>query len=140
MGPFKLEEAQGDNTFKLDFPDHLNASKTRNFMDFKRNQVDSTRAQDPPPPIRVVKKTGDAEYEIERIASWKKEDGKALFEVKWFGYDITENTFEPYTNITRYGSKAMFTKFVKEMDDPELSKLLPKTFRPKPKPKPRKTK
>ena len=106
-------------------------------MDFKRDQVDSTRTQDPPPPIRVVKKSGQAEYEVERITSWKKEDGtgKALFEVKWLGYDATENTFEPYTNITRYGGKAMFTKFVEEMDDQELSKLLPRAFRPKPKPR-----
>jgi hypothetical protein len=88
--------------------------------------------QDPPPPIRIVKKTGKAEYEIEKIVSWRKEDnGKASFEVKWLGYEATANTFEPHTNITRYGGKTMFKEFIASTDDPELSKLIPRALRPK---------
>jgi hypothetical protein len=85
----------------------------------------------------VVKKSGQAEYEIERIVSWRKDadSGKAYFEVKWLGYDDTENTFEPHSNITRYGGKTMFREYVTRMDDPELSKLLPKALRPRPEPR-----
>jgi hypothetical protein len=134
MGPFKLGEARGENAFELDFPDHLKVSRTRNVMDFKRDQVDGSegRMQDPPPPIRIVKKTGKAEYEIEKIVSWRKEDnGKASFEVKWLGYEATANTFEPHTNITRYGGKTMFKEFIASTDDPELSKRIPRALRPK---------
>ena len=104
-------------------------------MEFKRDQVDGTRAQDPPPPIRVVKKSGQAEYEIEKIVSWKEANGKGLFEVKWLGYSNEENTLEPHSNITRYGGKTMFLEFIADTNDPELSKLLPKALRPKTEPR-----
>jgi hypothetical protein len=139
MGPYTLGEARGENAFELDFPDHLKVSKTRNVVDFKRNQVDTSegRIQNPPPPIRVVKKSGQAEYEIERIVSWRKDadSGKAYFEVKWLGYGDADNTFEPHGNITRYGGKTMFLEYVARMDDPELSRLLPKALRPRPEPR-----
>jgi len=139
MGPYTLGEARGENAFELDFPNHLKVSKTRNVVDFKRNQVDMSegRIQNPPPPIRVVKKSGQAEYEIERIVSWRKDadSGKAYFEVKWLGYGDSDNTFEPHGNITRYGGKTMFLEYVARMDDPELSRLLPKALRPRPEPR-----
>ena len=65
-------------------------------------------------------------YEVDRIVNWRKRDGAAEFEVKWTGCD--ENTWEPHTNITRFGGRTLFREFVKEAGAEQLRQLLPRTF------------
>ena len=139
MGPHKLIQARGENAFELDLPGHLCASRTRNVGEFKRDQVDYAREQAPPPPVRVTK-VGQSEYEIERILNWREnEDHEAEFEIKWLGWDDEEaNTWEPVTNITRYGGKDTFRAYVTAQDNEALYKLVPKTYRPAVKKKRRK--
>ena len=81
----------GENRFQLDIPEHLRISRTRNIAEFKRDQVDNSRPQDPPPPIDVTK-DGQAVYEIDRIVGWREHNGTAEFEVKWTEQDHSENT------------------------------------------------
>ena len=126
-GPHRLLEARGENAFELDIPEHLRISRTRNVAEFKRDQVDNSRPQDPPPPIHVAK-DGQAVYEIDRIIGWREHNGAAEFEIKWLGHDQSENSWEPHTNITRYGGRDTFRQFVREADDERLRQLLPRTF------------
>ena len=72
------------NTFELEISEHLRMSRTRNVAEIKRDQVDNSRPQDPPPPIDVAK-VRQAEYEIDRIIGWREHNGTAEFEVKWTG-------------------------------------------------------
>jgi hypothetical protein len=139
MGPHKLVQARGENAFELDLPGHLRASRTRNVGEFKRDQVDYARDQAPPPPVRVTK-AGQSEYEIEKILNWREnEDHKAEFKVKWLGWDAEEdNTWEPLTNITRYGGKDIFRAYVTAENSEALYRLVPKTYRPAAKKKRRK--
>ena len=126
-GPHRLLQAQGDNAFEPDIPEHLRISRTCNVAEFKRDQVDHSRPQAPPPPIHVAR-TGQAEYDIERIVSWRERAGAAEFEVKWAGYAEADNTWVPYTNLTRFGSgsKAIFKAFVNGVNGQCLRQLLPK--------------
>ena len=69
-------------------------------------------------------------------------DGKSVLEglQKWFrsvehygrlaGYADADNTWEPYTNLTRFGSgsKAIFMEFVNGANDQRLRQLLPKAY------------
>ena len=128
-GPHCLLKARGDNAFELDIPEHLRISRTRNVSEFRRNQVDHSRPQAPPPPIHVSR-TGQAEYDIESIVGWRERAGVAEFEVKWAGYTDADNTWEPYTNLTRFGSgcKEIFKAFVEEVNDQDLRQLLPKSY------------
>ena len=97
--------------------------------EFKRDQVDHSRQQPPPPPIHVAR-TGQAEYNIERIAGWRQWEGAAEFEVKWEGYAEADNTWEPHTNLTRFGrgSRELFKKFVDDTNDRCLRRLLPRAY------------
>ena len=70
-GPHRLLQAHGDNAFELDIPKHLLISRTRNVAEFKRDQVDYSHPQALPPPIHMAR-TGQAEYDIERIVSWRE--------------------------------------------------------------------
>ena len=127
--PHCLLKARSDNAFELDILEHLRISRTRNVSEFQRDQVDYSRPQTPPPPIHVSH-TGQAEYDIERIVSWHERAGAALFEVKWAGYPNADNTWEPYTNLTRFGSgcKEIFKAFVEEVNDQDLRQLHPKSY------------
>ena len=104
-------------------------SRTGNVADFKRNQEDYSRQQSPPPPVHIAK-SGQAEFEVDRIVSWRERDGTAEFEAEWAGYADDENTSEPLANITRFGGKALFQEFVDGVDDERLRqlKLLPKAY------------
>ena len=104
-GPHRLLQARGDNAFELDIPEHLRLSCTRNVAEFKRDQVDHSRPQAPPSPVHIAKKSGQAEYEVDRIVGWRERDGAAEFEVKWTEYGEDENTWEPSTNIMRFGGR-----------------------------------
>ena len=69
--PHCLLQAYGDNAFEFDIPEHLHISYTRNVAEFKCDQVDHSRPQAPPPPMHVAQ-TGQAEYDIARIVSWRE--------------------------------------------------------------------
>lgn len=71
IGPFILGKQHGENTFEVDLPSHLRTHNTFNVGLFKPSNIDDERAQQPPPPIRVLK-TGEAEYEVERILGWQR--------------------------------------------------------------------
>ena len=128
-GPHRLLQARGENAFDLDIPEHLRISRTRNVAEFKRDQVDHSCQQPPPRPIHVVR-TGQAEYNVERIVGWRQREGAAEFEVRWEGYDEADNTWEPYTNLTRFGSgsRELFEKFVDDTHDRHLRRLLPRAY------------
>jgi len=45
-------------------------------------------------------KSEDDEYEVERILDHKRVNGRPFYLVKWEGYYISENTWEPIANLT----------------------------------------
>ena len=85
--------------------------------------------QQPPPPPTHVSHTGSAVYNLEDIVGWRERGGKAEFLVKWVNYTSDENTWEPHTNLTGYGSgtQDIFEKYVREAD-PRLRELLPMRY------------
>jgi hypothetical protein len=118
------------NAFEIaDMPEHLRIHKTYNVSEFKRCTIDESRPQEAPPPIRVTK-SGDAEYGLEAIREWRVEKGKAEFRVQWEGQSEEECTWEPLTNLTRFGGKETVREYAATMNDESLNKLLPKNLRP----------
>ena len=65
---------------------------------------------------------------MDRIANWRERDGTAQFEVKWTGYAEDENTWEPLTSITRFGSRTMFREFASQIDDERQRQLLSRAY------------
>ena len=61
---------------------------------------------------------------------WRERNGIAEFETKWAGYADADNTWEPYSNLTRFssGCRVLFQEFVNGMDDDRLRQLLPKAY------------
>jgi hypothetical protein len=131
VGPYTLGMQRGNgNAFEIaDMPEHLRIHKTYNVSEFKRCTIDESRPQEAPPPIRVTK-SGDAEYGLEAIREWRVEKGKAEFRVQWEGQSEEECTWEPLTNLTRFGGKERVREYAAIMNDESLNTLLPKNLRP----------
>jgi hypothetical protein len=92
--------------------------------------------QDPPPPVRVLK-SGAAEYELERIVTWKydeNDDDRLKLLIKWKGKPESGSTWEPLTNLSRYGGAETLRECVAAASDDDyfmFAHLLPKAFRRK---------
>jgi hypothetical protein len=132
VGPYTLGMQRGNgNAFEItDMPQHLRIHKTYNVSEFKRCTIDESRMQAAPPPIRVTK-SGDAEYGLEAIHEWRVDDnGRAQFRVQWEGQLEEEWTWEPLTNLTRFGGKETVREYAATLSDESLNKLLPKNLRP----------
>jgi hypothetical protein len=112
-------------------PEHLRIHKTYNVSEFKRCTIDESRPQETPPPIRVTK-SGDVEQGLEAIREWKVDsNGKAQFRIQWEGQPEEEEwTWEPLTNLTRFGGKDTVREYAATTNDESLNKLLPKNLRP----------
>jgi hypothetical protein len=69
---------------------------------------------------------------LEAIREWSADDnGKALFRVQWEGQpEEGEWTWEPLTNLTRFGGKETVREYAAAVNDENLYKLLPKNLRP----------
>ena len=107
--------------------------KTFNVSLFKKCSIDESRPQPPPPPVRVIK-SGDAEYEIDKILKWRVSDTPGQHNVdfltKWKGYSVDESTWEPLYHLSRYGGKKALQEYITETNNDELFKLVPAAFRP----------
>jgi hypothetical protein len=93
-GPFRLGKQHGQNAFQLDdLPSHWRLHDVFNVDRLRPDTSDTSRTQQPPPPLRSTAKLG-AEWEIESIRGHHGSTMKDLqYEVKWAGYDKT--TWEP---------------------------------------------
>jgi hypothetical protein len=136
IGPYTLGERRGENAFDIpDLPSHLRIHRTQNVALFKRYIPGMPdQPQEPPPPVRVLK-SGAAEYELERIVTWKydeNDDDRLKLLIKWKGKPDSGSTWEPPTNLSRYGGAETLREWVDAAPDYVMfAHLLPKAFRRK---------
>jgi hypothetical protein len=134
LGPYTLGERRGENAFDIpDLPSHLRIHRTQNVALFKRYIPGMPdQPQEPPPPVRVLK-SGAAEYELERIVAWKydeNDDDRLKLLIKWKGEPESASTWEPPTNLSRYGGAETLKEWVDAAPDYVMfAHLLPKAFR-----------
>jgi hypothetical protein len=134
IGPYTLGERCGKNAFDIaDLPSHLRIHRTQNVALFKRYIPGMPdQPQEQLPPVRVLK-SGAAEYELERIVTWKydeNDDDRLKLVIKWKGQPESGSTWEPPTNLSRYGGAETLQEWVDAAPDYVMfAHLLPKAFR-----------
>ena len=95
VGPFEITQVVNPNSYKLHLPPHLQrTSSTFNVTHLKLyHESDSGRSYPCPPPVGW--KHGKPIYAFEKIVAHRGPKNNREYLVKWKGWPVDENLFEP---------------------------------------------
>ncbi|QRW23764.1 Transposon Tf2-7 polyprotein [Rhizoctonia solani] len=111
LGPYKVLEKIGRNSYKLDLPKSMKVHPVFNIALLHKKPVDEYD-RDPVPLPPVVTADGEEEYTVERILDSKKVGRQVKYLVKWKGYGPEDNTWEPKAHLANAPEK--LAKFHRE--------------------------
>ncbi|QRW25063.1 Transposon Tf2-7 polyprotein [Rhizoctonia solani] len=111
LGPYKVLEKIGRNSYKLDLPKSMKVHPVFNIALLHKKPVDEYN-RDPVPLPPVVTADGEEEYTVERILDSKKVGRQVKYLVKWKGYGPEDNTWEPKAHLANAPEK--LAKFHRE--------------------------
>ena len=98
-GPFQIKRVLGKLVYELEIPGKWRIHPVFHatlLLPYKENSVHGPNTIRPPP----EEIEGEEEYEVESIQKHKKgTDRKWLYFVKWKGYSVSENTWEPESSF-----------------------------------------
>ncbi|QRW20760.1 hypothetical protein RhiXN_05749 [Rhizoctonia solani] len=109
IGLFKVIEKVSNRAYCLELPLSMqihNVFYMGLLSKVKRDKNQNFKSCPPPETI-----DGKEEYEVEGITDEEEHNGKWFFRVKWKGYRLEENTWEPWENLKNAGN---FLKKCKE--------------------------
>ncbi|KAL5527037.1 hypothetical protein ACEPAG_5828 [Sanghuangporus baumii] len=123
-GPYKVEKAVGQVSFRLRLPETLpihpvfHASLLR---PYKRKEYPGRPILDEPPPIEVE---GAAEYEVELIHDTRRHRNKVQYLIQWKGYQ--ERTWEPLDNLKNSYQmvEAFHKRYPQAIEPPNLNQWI----------------
>jgi transposase InsO family protein len=95
VGPFLISKRNGPVTYTLELPPDAKIHP--------RFHVNLLEPADPETPLQRTfryETEEDNVFQVERIIAHRGNNHQKEFLVKWLGYDETENTWEPETNLT----------------------------------------
>jgi hypothetical protein len=99
-GPFIITGSYG-NAMRLDTPAHwrmrvFNVSR----LSPDRTDKSPARAVSPPPPLRVRRKDGQGEWEVEKILAHRGSTAANLqYQIQWVGFPPDSTTWEPVSHL-----------------------------------------
>ena len=99
-GPFMIEEKVGPAGYRLKLPRAWRIHRVFNELLLTPYLPPSFPSQNPPPPPPATIEDDHLEYEVEAILDVKKVGWGVKYLVKWLGYPVEENTWEPRQNLT----------------------------------------
>src|SRR6202045_1739673 len=99
-GPFAIEEKVGPAGYWLKLPQAWRIHRVFNELLLTPYLPPSFPSQNPPPPPPATIEDNHLEYEVEVILDVKKVGRGVKYLVKWLGYPVEENTWEPQQNLT----------------------------------------
>ena len=96
LGPFKIKEKKGPVTFILELPKDMRIHPTFHISLLEPAPKNAKLATSVP----IDEDMTNNEYDIEHVLKQKIIRGKPYYLIKWLGYDESENSWEPETNLS----------------------------------------
>ena len=99
FGPYKVLQKLGPVTFRLELPKQMKVHPVFHASKLIMYHQDTVANREPPKPP-AIEIEGEPEFEVEEILDSKVVRGRVQYLVKWKGYDHSDDTWEPRTNLT----------------------------------------
>jgi len=98
LGPYPVVERIGTQAYRLQLPLSLKIHPVFHvsLLDRYNESEIPGRTQPPPPPVIVE---NELEYEVEEILDSRLIRNRLLYLVKWKGYPVSENSWEPVSHL-----------------------------------------
>ncbi|QRW24195.1 hypothetical protein RhiXN_10519 [Rhizoctonia solani] len=111
LGPFEIMEKISDRAYRLKLPPSMRIHNVFYVGLLSKVKRDDKRAfENQPPPVTMDR---EEEYKVEGITDMEERNRKWFFRVKWKGYGLEENTWEPRENLKN--AKKILKNFEKAM-------------------------
>lgn len=111
-GPYKVLEKVGKRAYRLDLPATIKVHPVFHVSLLEKDNPDNwERTPQPLPPVFV---DGEEEWEVDKIVNSKTDRGKRKYLVRWKGFGISGDTWEPLEHLT--GVEDLIEKF--HLDNP----------------------
>ena len=94
LGPFKIEKKLGPVTYKLQLPKDMKIHPVFHVALLEKAPSNATIPKSLPTETQE-----EQEYDVETVLAVKHNKGKPVYLIKWLGYDESENSWEPETNL-----------------------------------------
>ena len=99
FGPYKVLQKLGPVTFRLELPKQMKVHPVFHASKLIMYHQDTVANRKPPQPP-AIKIEGEPEFKVKEILDSKVVRGRVQYLVKWKGYDHSDDTWEPQTNLT----------------------------------------
>ena len=100
VGPFAIKEKVGPAGYRLKLPQAWRIHQVFNEVLLTPYHPPSFPSQNQPLPPPATIEDDHLEYKVEVILDVKKVGQGVKYLVKWLGYPVEENTWEPWQNLT----------------------------------------
>jgi hypothetical protein len=116
LGPYTIRKMMNPNAVELDLPNDMQIHDVVNVSRLKVDRTDNDRIYVTPPPPMRTSRSGTT-HVIEAVVGHRQDEDRRAgwkYQVKWEGWDVTDNTWEPEANLT--GAKEMVEKYWETQD------------------------
>jgi hypothetical protein len=109
LGPFKILDRVSSIAYKLDLPKSMSKlHPVFNVVKLTPVGQDPIPGRHPEPPPDPVIVDGELEYEVEEVLNSRWRHGKVEYLIKWRGFGIEHNSWEPDSNVFAPSSLSKF--------------------------------
>ncbi|RYE19782.1 MAG: hypothetical protein EOP45_12080 [Sphingobacteriaceae bacterium] len=98
LGPYKIIQKLSNNTYKLQLPKPMRIHPVFHISHLEKHKPNPFEGREKPRPLPVTIDL-QPEYTVEEILDSRIRRKKLQYLVKWEGYDVSENSWEPSNNI-----------------------------------------